>query len=92
MQETTSNRKLAKKARQIYKRELIRRASIVVPQLKVVNNALRPRPKWFPRKIWSFLCSFFVDIKMIEKAINPQNPDLSTENDINTIDTIKKPS
>lgn len=39
-------------------------------KLSVFNEALKPRPKWFPRFLWRWLSSFFVDAKKIEDALN----------------------
>lgn len=39
-------------------------------KLKVFNEALKPRPKYIPLKLWRWLSSLFVDMQKIEDALN----------------------
>ena len=39
-------------------------------KLKVFNEALKPRPRWFPKPLWRWCTKRFVNIDLIEKALN----------------------
>lgn len=57
---TKSGRKLAKKARQIYRRDVQKTAR---EQAKLIGNVLKPKPKWVPWPIWMWCLGFFINIK-----------------------------
>jgi hypothetical protein len=57
---TKSGRKLAKKARQIYRRDVQKTAR---EQAKVIGNILKPKPKWIPMGVWAWMMGFFIYIK-----------------------------
>ncbi len=38
-------------------------------KLKVFNEALKPRPKWIPKKLWRKLSRIFVDVEKIENMM-----------------------
>ncbi len=51
--ETTSNRKLAKKARQIFRKN----------QQQFWGAALKPKPKWVPWVIWGWLLGLVLKVE-----------------------------
>lgn len=57
---TTSSRKLAKKARQIYRRDVQRHAREEALRL---GNFMKPKPKYVPWKLWLWGMGFFIKIK-----------------------------
>lgn len=38
-------------------------------KLSVFNEALRPRPKYMPRKVWRWLTNIFVNVDSIEQSL-----------------------
>lgn len=60
MKETTSGKKIAKKARKIYRKEMEKEA---VAMAKIIGNVMKPKPRWIPWFVWKFLLGFFIKIK-----------------------------
>lgn len=60
MKDITSPKKIAKKARAIYRKEMRKEAQ----QLgQLLGNALKPKPRWVPWKVWMWALGFFIKIK-----------------------------
>lgn len=62
--ETTSGRKVAKKVRQQYNREIKKQAE---QNLYGFADAFRKRPKWLPKFLWTKLVNRVVDISILMK-------------------------
>lgn len=60
MKDITSPRKIAKKARAIYKKEMKKEAQEMG---RMIGNILKPKPKWVPWKVWKFGLGIFIKIK-----------------------------
>jgi hypothetical protein len=73
--------KEARKASQMYRREarlVFRGYSIELHKnLEVLNQLLKPRPKFVPKVVWQWLGEFFIDIPKLHEVFKPQLPDLS---------------
>jgi hypothetical protein len=68
--------KESKKQGQAYRREARRvfagYQDELIAKLEVFNQALKIRPKYFPRKLWNWLCGFFIDMEKMQNIINPK--------------------
>lgn len=62
--ETTSGKKIAKKVRQQYNREI---KKTVEENVYHFADAFRPRPKWIPKMIWRKIVNRVVDISVLLK-------------------------
>ena len=60
MTEITSSKKIAKKARQYYRRELRKEADEVG---RMIGNAMKPRPRWVPEWLWLKLVGLVLHIR-----------------------------
>lgn len=58
--ETTSGKKIAKKAHRLYRREMKAEAEELG---RLVGNMLKPKPKWVPWRIWMLGLGIFIKIK-----------------------------
>lgn len=58
--ETTSSKKIAKKARKIYNKEMKREAGEMG---RMLGNALKPKPKWVPWFLWMWGIKIFIKVK-----------------------------
>ena len=56
----TSPRKIAKKARKIYDKEMKKSAQEMG---RLLGNFMKPKPKWVPWKLWMFGLGIFIKIK-----------------------------
>ncbi len=50
---TTSNRKIAKKAGQVFRKN----------QIEMMKNMIRPKPKWISWKVYIWLLGLFLNIE-----------------------------
>ena len=64
MKDTTSSQKIAKKARQIYRKEL---RGEVKQMSEIISNAFKPKPKWIPWGAWLWMMGFFIRINRNDK-------------------------
>jgi len=64
MTELSSNKKIAKKARQYYRRDVQRGAREWAAQ---IGNAMKPKPKWIPMKLWLKGAGIFIKINKSKK-------------------------
>lgn len=53
------NEKKAKKIRQIYRRDVQQRARELA---ELVGNAMKPKPKYIPMRVWVWGASIFIKI------------------------------
>jgi hypothetical protein len=53
----SSNKKIAKKTRQMYRRQVDKEAKRLA---ELVGNNLKPRPKWVPVSVWMFGLGIFL--------------------------------
>lgn len=60
MTETTSSAKLAKKARQIYRKEMRNQAREIGQML---GNHMKPKPRWVPWFLWLAGIRIFMKVK-----------------------------
>lgn len=60
MNETTSTQKIARKARQIYRKEMRKEAEEMG---KLIGNVLKPKPRFIPWFLWLWAISFFIKVK-----------------------------
>lgn len=60
MKEITSSKKIAKKARAIYRKEMKREAESMG---KMLGNALKPKPRWVPWFVWMWGIRIFIKVK-----------------------------
>jgi len=51
--------KRAKKIRQIYRKEVKKNAQEMA---QIIGNAMKPKPRWIPWKVWLFFVGFFIKI------------------------------
>jgi hypothetical protein len=58
--ETKSSKKLAKLARKYYRRD-VRDTAIALG--KTLGNAMKPKPRWVPMRVWLWAAGFFIKIK-----------------------------
>ncbi len=63
--ETTSSRKIAKKVRQTYNREIKKQ---VEQNVYGFADAFKKRPKWLPKFLWTKLVNRVVDISVLMKV------------------------
>ena len=59
-QETTSSKKIAKKARQYYRREMKKEAQELG---RTIGNAIQPKPWWIPMWLWWQLVGLVLKIR-----------------------------
>lgn len=55
-----SNKKMAKLSRKYYRREMAKEAREMG---KIIGNAMKPKPRWVPWKIWMFLVKLVIKTK-----------------------------
>lgn len=67
--ETTSGRKLSKKARQIFRREHEAEVKLAAQKVgRLIGNAIKPKPKYIPMAMWKWMMGFFIEIKKSPSA------------------------
>ena len=54
------NEKKSKKIRQLYRKEVRKEANEMG---RLIGNAMKPKPKWIPWRIWIWGASIFIKIK-----------------------------
>lgn len=54
------NSKTARKTRQLYRRTVRKTAQGLGKEL---GNAMKPKPKWIPGKMWMWMLGFFIKLK-----------------------------
>lgn len=57
---TTSSKKIAKKARQIHRKELMKATREVAEQY---GKLIKPKPRWVPMWFWVWAIGFFIRIE-----------------------------
>lgn len=60
MKDTTSSKKIAKKARAIYRKEMKKEASEMG---RMLGNALKPKPRFVPWWLWMWGIKIFIKVK-----------------------------
>lgn len=60
MKDVTSPQKIAKKSRQIYRKEFQKEAR---EYAQYQAKLIKPRPKWIPRSVYMWMLSLFIRIK-----------------------------
>ena len=60
------NEKKVKKLRQIYKKKY---HAHMLENTEILNKCLKKKPKYCPKKLWSWGVSIFFDVKMLEKKL-----------------------
>lgn len=56
----SSGKKIAKKARQIHRKELMKETRAVAEQY---GKLIKPKPKYMPMWLWVWMISFFIRVK-----------------------------
>lgn len=60
MKDVTSARKIAKKSRQIYRKEYRQQMQSHIEQYA---KLIKPRPKWVPQRVYIWLLSLVLNVK-----------------------------
>lgn len=67
-----SNRKKeAQEYRKEARRQLGGYRDELVKRLDVFNEALKPRPRYIPRRVWNWLLGRIINVEKMQKLINP---------------------
>ena len=70
-----SKKKIAQAARRKARQTYSEVAEVLKEKLNNLDNVLKPRPKWVPRKIWRFLSKIFIDLDKLEKTASGNTDD-----------------
>lgn len=60
MKEVTSPRKIAKKSRQIYRKEYRQQMQA---HIEHYNQLIKPKPKWVPKRVYLWVLSLVLNVK-----------------------------
>ena len=67
-----SKKKIAQAARREARETYSEVAMEIKNKLSVLNQVLKPKPRWMPKKAWRFISGFFVDIDKLKKVTDDE--------------------